>query len=210
VDAEQQIAAMLRVQSLPTVLAVVGGRPVPLFQGALPEAQVRQVLDELLALAAENGINGRLDVADGAPGEPEEPALPPLHQQAYDALENGDLAAAAEAYSAALKQNPADAMATAGLAQVSLLQRTESAPADAVARADADPDDIDLGMVAADVEVVTGRVEEGFHRLVALVRVSVGDDRDRVRARLVELFEVVGGTDERVARARRALASALF
>ncbi len=211
VDAEQQIAAALRVQSLPTVLAVVGGRPVPLFQGALPEAQVRQVIDELLALAAENGINGRLDVGDGAAqGEPEEPALPPLHQQAYDALEAGDLAAAAEAYATALNQNPADAMATAGLAQVALLQRTETAPADAVAAADAAPDDIDLGLVAADVEVATGHVDQGFARLVALVRVSSGDDRDRVRARLVELFEVVGGSDERVARARRALASALF
>ncbi len=212
VEAEKEIAAMLRVQSLPTVIAVVGGRPVPLFQGALPEAQVRQVLDELLTVAEQNGVRGRLSVAGEAPqGEPEEPPLPPLHQKAYDALEAGDLDAAAQAYQQALKENPGDAMAKAGLAQVSLLQRVSAIDlAQARAAAAADPGDVEAALVVADVDLAGGHVEDAFARLVDVVRVTAGDDRDRVRTRLLELFEVVGFDDERVVKARRALASALF
>lgn len=212
VEAEKEIASMLRVQSLPTVLAVVGGRPVPLFQGALPEAQVRQVIDELLTVAAQNGVNGRLNV-DGAaaPAEPAEPELPPLHQQAYDALEADDLDGAAAAYNAALRENPADAMAKAGLAQVSLLQRVKDADlAAARAAAAADPADLDAALLVADLDLVGGHVEDAFVRLIDLVRETFGDEREKVRVRLVELFEVVGAQDERVVQARRSLASALF
>lgn len=213
VEAEKEIAGMLRVQSLPTVLAVVGGRPVPLFQGALPEPQVRQVLDELLSVAEQNGVSGRLNVS-GAPAdqqEPEEPALPPLHQKAFDALEAGDLPAAADAYDLALAQNPADAMAKAGKAQVSLLQRVSALDLDtARAAAAADPGDVEAGLVVADVDLSGGHVEDAFARLIDLVRITAGDDRDKVRNRLLELFEVVGIDDERVMKARRSLASALF
>ncbi len=211
VEAEKDIAAALRVQSLPTVIAVIGGRPLPLFQGAQPEAQVRQVIDEVLAVAAQNGVSGRLSVDGSAPTAPAEPELPPLHQQAYDALEANDLDGAATAYQAALRENPADRMASAGLAQVSLLQRVSTADlAAARAAAAADPADLDAALLVADLDLAGGHVEDGFKRLIDLVRVTAGADRDRVRARLVELFEVVGGDDERVVKARRALASALF
>lgn len=212
VEAEKEIAAMLRVQSLPTVLAVVGGRPVPLFQGAMPEAQVRQVLDELLAVAAQNGVNGRLTVTgDAAPAQPQDEPLPPLHQQAHDAIDNDDLDGAAEAFRAALAQNPADAEAAAGLAQVTLLLRVgESDPATVILAADSAPADLEAGLAAADIEVATGQLEAGFNRLIALIRGTAGDDRDRVRQRLLDLFEVAGGDDPRVTAARRALASALF
>lgn len=212
VEAEKEIASMLRVQSLPTVLAVVAGRPVPLFQGALPEAQVRQVLDDLLSVAEQNGVSGRLTVDGTAPAQEEaEPELPPLHQKAYDALEAGDLDAAVEAYQQAMTENPADAMAKAGLAQVSLLQRIGAVDlASARAASAADPSDIDAALLVADVDVAGGHVEDAFVRLIDLVRVTAGEDRDRVRNRLLELFEVVGLDDERVVKARRALSSALF
>jgi putative thioredoxin len=215
VDASPQIAQAFQVQSIPSVVAVIKGQPVPLFQGAYPADQLRQVLDELLRVAAENGVTGRLDVAEApeqdAAAAPEEPPLPPLHAEAYDAIERDDLDAAADAYRRAITQNPADADAKAGLAQVELMLRTRGADAEAArAAAAADPQDVDAQLLAADLDVMGGHVDDAFGRLVDTVRVTSGDDRDRVRLHLVELFEVVGTDDDRVVSARRALASALF
>lgn len=211
VEAEKEIAAMLRVQSLPTVLAVIGGRPVPLFQGALPEAQLRQVIGELLTLAAQNGVSGRLNVTGAPAGEPQEPPLSPHHQAAHEAIDNDDLLGAADAFRAALAQDPRDAEATAGLAQVTLLQRiSEVDPLAALAAADGDPSDVTLGMIAADVEVASAELEAGFTRLISLIRITAGDEREQLRKRLLDLFEVAGTDDPRVLAARRALAGALF
>lgn len=214
VDASPQIAQAFQVQSIPSVIAVIKGQPVPLFQGAYPADQLRQVLDELLRVAAENGVTGRLDVAAAPEQEvddvPEEPPLPPLHAEAYDAIERDDLDAAADAYRRAIAESPADVDAAAGLAQVELMLRTRGAdPVAALAAAAADPSDVDAQLLAADLDLLGGHVDDAFGRLVDTVRVTAGDDRDRVRERLVVLFGIVGD-DDRVVRARRALASALF
>jgi putative thioredoxin len=212
VDANPRLAQVFQAQSIPMVVAVVKGQPVPLFQGALPEQQVRAYLDELLRVAAANGVTGRLD-AD-APAEQEgdvEAELPPLHQEAYDAIERDDLPAAKAAYELALVQDPADDLARAGLAQVSLLLRTQGAdPQQARAAAAAAPSDPRAQLLVADIDLLGGHVEDAFARLVDTVRVTSGEDRELVRAHLVELFEVVGPTDPRVVSARRALTSALF
>jgi putative thioredoxin len=217
VDANPQISQAFGVQSIPTVVAVIKGQPVPLFQGAVPEAQVRQVFEELLRVAAANGVTGTVQVGDGQaageeePEEPEEPPLPPLHQEAYDAIERDDLDAAADAYRRALAETPADDLARAGLAQVELMRRTRDADLQQAREAAAtDPDDIEANMLAADLDVLGGHVEDAFSRLVDLVRATSGEDRERVRQRLLELFEVVGGDDPRVLAARRSLANALF
>lgn len=211
VDANPQIAQAFQVQSIPSVVAILKGQPVPLFQGAYPEEQVRQYFDELLRVAQANGVTGRLDVGVVDAEEPAEPPLPPLHQEAYDAIERDDLDAAADAYRRALSESPADAEAAAGLAQVALLQRTRTADLQAArAAAAADPADLDAQLLVADLDVLGGHVEDAFARLVGVVRATSGEDRERVRARLVELFTVVGTDDPRVATARRALASALF
>lgn len=213
VDANQRIAAAFQVQSIPAVFAVIKGQPVPLFQGALPEGQVRQYLDELLRVAEANGVTGTVPV--GEPGEAPEPAAEPAHDprfdDAYDAIERGDWDAAAAAYRSLLDQAPGDADAKAGLAQVELMRRTDGLdPAAALAAADAAPADVEAALAAADVELLEGRPEDAFARLVACVRAVSGDERDAVRARLLELFEVVGSDDPRVAKARTALANALF
>ena len=213
VDANPQIGQAFGVQSIPTVVAVIKGQPVPLFQGAVPEPQVRKVFDELLRVAAENGVTGRLEAGEdeAEAEEPVEPELPPLHQEAYDAIDRGDLDAAADAYQRALAESPADEMARAGLAQVELLRRTADLDLDQVrAAAATDPADVEAGLRCADLDALGGHVEDAFSRLVDLVRVTSGDERERVRLRLVELFEVVGTEDPRVLAARRALASALF
>jgi len=214
VDANPQLSQAFQVQSIPSVFAVVKGQPIPLFQGAQPEAQVRQVLTELLRVAAANGVNGTVavDTPDPDPdAEPAEEPLPPLHQAAYDAIEREDYAAAVRAYEQALLESPADDLARVGLAQVRLLERTRDADLVAArAAAAADPDDVDAQILVADLDLLGGHVEDSFTRLVDTVRRTSGDDRDRVRSHLVELFAVVGAQDPRVPAARLALANALF
>jgi putative thioredoxin len=215
VDANPQVAQAFQVQSIPTVFAVLKGQPIPLFQGAQPEAQVRQVLTELLRVAAANGVTGVVQspgsAEDADPVEPAEELLPPLHQAAYDAIEAGDYAAAVRAYEQALRENPADDLARVGLAQVRLLERTADVDASAArATAAADPDDVEAQILVADIDLLGGHVEDAFGRLVDAVRRTSGADRDRVRTHLVELFEVVGPDDPRVPAARVALANAVF
>lgn len=210
-EANPQVAAAFQAQSVPTVVAVLAGQPLPLFQGAYPREQVRGVIDQLLAAAEANGITGRVAASAPQPEEEPEPELPPLHQSAYDAIERGDLDAAQDSYEQALRENPRDAMARAGLAQVGLMQRTAGVDPRAAREAGAArPDDVDAQLLVADVDLFAGAVEDAFGRLVDVVRRTSGADRDRVRERLVELFEVVGTDDPRVVAARRALASALY
>lgn len=212
-DAEQRLAAAFQVQSIPSVFAVIKGQPLQMFQGALPEAQVRQVLDEVLRVAESNGVTGRAGAAEPAVEADEEaaPALPPLHAEAMAALDKGDVDAAADAFRRALAESPADAEAASGLAQVELLQRVRGVDAAAVRRAAATrPDDVAAQTVAADLDLAGGHVEDAFARLVDLVRRTAGDDREAARLHLVTLFGVVGNADPRVAAARRDLASALF
>ncbi|WP_229403112.1 tetratricopeptide repeat protein [Micromonospora okii] len=190
-----RIAQMFQVQGIPTVYAVVGGRPVDAFSGVVPEAQLRQWIGAVLKA-------GGVSVA-----EPEDPRL----DEADDALMSGDLDAAERAYRKILAESPADAAAEAGLAQVGLARRVAGAdPGAALAAADADPDDVAAQLLAADVEVLSGMAEQAYQRLVGLVRRTSGEDRERARQHLVGLFTVAGPDDPAVASARRALASALF
>jgi putative thioredoxin len=211
VDANPRLGQAFQVQSIPAVFAVLQGQPVPLFQGAVPEPQVRQYLDELLRVAEANGVTGRLaGQDDAAPAEAEAPH-DPRYDEAYDAIERGDYDAAAAAYRALLDQAPADADARAGLAQVELLRRTADLDAQAVHQAAAArPDDVDAQVAAADLELVEGAIDDAFRRLIELIRRTSGDDRERARQHLLDMFEVVGGADDRVAKARTALANALF
>lgn len=209
-DANPQIAQAFGAQSAPMVAAVLAGQPVPLFQGPAPREQIRPVVDQVLQAAQANGLTGTVTARE-VPQEAPEPELPPLHQKAYDAIERDDLETATAAYEQALRENPRDHDARAGLAQVGLLARTRDADLAAVRTAAADrPTDVDAQLAVADLDVLGGKVVDAFDRLVDLLRATAGDDRERVRVRLVELFEVVGGEDPRVVAARRAMASALY
>jgi putative thioredoxin len=213
VDANPGLLRAFQIQSVPVTIGLVQGQPVPLFAGIQDEQEIRPVIDELLKVAVQHGVTGKVDV--GAPGEgeeiAEEPPLPPLHQEAYDAIERGDLEAAAAAYRRALKENPADADAELGLAQVGLMQRTTGVDLQEARAAAADnPSDIAAQTLVADLDVLGGHVEDAFLRLVDLVRNTTGDDREQVRTHLLSLFSVVGQHDERVRKARGSLMSALF
>ena len=213
VDTSPRIAQDFGVQAIPSVFAVLKGQPMELFQGALPEPQLRELVAELMRVAAANGVTGRVEGLEGegaADAEPE-PEGDPRFDAAYDAIEAGDWDAAEAAYQAVLNQTPADPEAKAGLAQVALLRRTDGADAaTALAAADAAPDSLDAQALAADIELLTGRVDEAFARLVALVARTSGDERTAARDHLLGLFLLVGDTDPRVGKARTALANALF
>lgn len=210
VDAEQQIAAAFQVQSIPSVYAVIGGQVVPLFQGAMPEQQIRPALDKLLEVAASQGVNGTLASGEAPALVEEEPPGDPRFDVAFQAIEVGDWAAARQAYKRILDETPADSEAAAGLAVVDLYERTEGFDHDvALVEASESSDDVATQLRAADVEALRGQWSACFDRLIAVVRATGGDEREQVRNRLIELF-TVAGDDPAVGPARLALANALF
>ncbi|MFH0242326.1 tetratricopeptide repeat protein [Streptomyces sp. HK10] len=218
VDRNQMIFQQFGVQGIPAVFAVVAGQALPLFQGAAPEQQVREVLDQLVQVAEQRfgitGISG-VPVEDGESGEqaPAEPGTPedPALAAAHSALDAGDLGGAIQAYRNVLAGDPASTEARLGLAQAELLQRVQGLDA-AQVRKDAagSPADARAQLRAADLDLAGGHVEDAFGRLVETVRRTAGDDREAARVRLLELFEVVGHEDPRVVAARGALARVLF
>jgi putative thioredoxin len=217
VDANPRIAQLFGVQSIPTVVAIAGGQPVDAFTGAQPEPQIRQWIGALLdALRERMPAIAAAEAGDGGGGDDELPAevyeepVDPRFAAAEDAFEAGDFTAAEQAYQQILAAEPANEDAKAALAQVRFTARAEAADPGVVAKADADPADLDAQLAAADVEVAEQQVDQAFARLIATVRNSAGDDRDKVRSHLVELFGLFPADDPRVAKARRALASALF
>ncbi|WP_405960194.1 tetratricopeptide repeat protein [Streptomyces sp. NBC_00024] len=219
VDANQMLMQQFGIQGIPAVFAVVAGQALPLFQGAAPEQQIRSTLDQLVQVAEQRfGLTGLVvdpDAESDAPVEaaPQIPAGPYDHllEAAVHALDAGDFGGAVQAYKNVLSDDPGNTEAKLGLAQAELLQRVQGADPQDVRKAAAEnPDDAQAQIAAADLDLVGGHVEDAFGRLIDTVRRTAGDDRDAVRTRLLELFEVVGGDDPRVAAARRALARALF
>jgi putative thioredoxin len=208
VDANQRIAAAARVQSIPTVLAFVGGQPVHGFMGALPEAQVRAWLDEVLAAAAGQAPGAApADVAAVVPEPPSDPG----YDEADEAVGRGDLDAAAAAYRAVQDRNPGDSEASLLLARVNLLRRGRAHDERVTRKRAADaPQDVDAALAVADLDMLGGHVEEAVLRLTDLIRSTAGEERDQIRARLLELFGVLDADDPRLAAGRRALSSALF
>ncbi|MEV6054187.1 tetratricopeptide repeat protein [Streptomyces sp. NPDC052107] len=216
VDANQMLMQQFGVQGIPAVFAVVAGQALPLFQGAAGEQQIRQTLDQLVEVAEQRfGLTGLTVDPDAQPGEvvaqeqvgPYDAAL----NAAAEALDAGDLGGAIRAYQNVLADDPAHPEAKLGLAQAELLQRVQGFDRQKVRQEAAEkPKDVDAQIAAADLDLVGGHVEDAFGRLIETVRRTVGDDRDTVRRRLLELFEVVGPEDPRVVGARRALARALF
>ncbi|MFG3657502.1 tetratricopeptide repeat protein [Streptomyces sp. NPDC047706] len=218
VDANQMLMQQFGIQGIPAVFAVVAGQALPLFQGAAGEAQIRQTLDQLVTVAEQRfGLTGLTVDPEADPGGGEAPAQAPAGpydaalNAAAQALDAGDMGGAVQAYKNVLADDPANPEAKLGLAQAELLQRVQGLDAKQVRKEAAEkPADAQAQIAAADLDLVGGHVEDAFGRLIDTVRRTAGEDRDAVRLRLLELFEVVGADDPRVTAARRALARALF
>ncbi len=207
VDANPRIAQLFGAQSIPTIVAIAGGQPVDAFSGALPEPEIRKWINALLD-ALRDKLPGIRD-AEAAGGPVEEPE-DPRFTEAEEAFERGDFAAAQAAYERILDVEPANELAKNALAQVKFTARAESADPDARAKADADPSDLAAQLDAADLDIAENDVEAGFKRLIDAVRRTAGEDRNKVREHLVALFDLFDPADDRVMKARRDLASALF
>jgi putative thioredoxin len=205
--ANPQLTQAFQVQQVPTVAAIIGGRPVQLYVGDYPEAEVRQILDQVLALATEQGVTGTLPAA-AADEVPAAQPLPPHHQEAFDAISAGDYASAIAEYKTAIAQNPRDALAVAGLAQVSLLQRLDGLDADEV-RAAAASGDLDAKLALADLDVSFGDAGAAFELLLDLFPTLDPAGKNTVRTRLLDYFEILGD-DPLVAPARRRLTTLLY
>jgi putative thioredoxin len=211
VDAQPKIAGAFGVQAVPTVVAVLGGQVAPLFQGTASRAEIGALLDQVLQLAASNGVVGRADpvLPEGPDGQPEEVADPRF--EAADAkLAEEDFEGAVAEFDKVLAQTPGDKVALAGKAQAGLLARVSAADQAAVMAAAADPHDVDAQLGAADIELLSGQIEAAFARLISVIRSTAGEDRDRARVRLLSLFDTMDAADPRVLKARRDLATALY
>lgn len=214
VDASPQIAQALRVQAVPTVLAIFQGQAVTGFQQVLPEQEVRRWLDELMG-AVEQFYQANPDARPAEAGErqDDEPAGPPADPDllaAEEAVDKGDLDAAEAAYQRLLVRSPGNEDAKMGLAGVGLIKRTADVdPAD-VQRRMQDPADIDAQLLAADLEMLSSAIDEAFDRIIGVVKRTSGDDRDKARRHLLGLFDALPAEDPSLAKARRALSSALF
>jgi putative thioredoxin len=206
VDANPAIGQALQVQSIPTIFGVVGGQLVPLFQGALPEAKVREWIDKLLTLASEHGVTG---LAEGAPelSEAEAAAAGPDYdadlRAGDDAMDRGDLDGAEAGYKALLARKPGEQDATQGLARVALLRRADTPLPEGA-------DEVTKVTRSADLAILQGRAEAAVEALIDLVRRTSGAERDRARQHLLGLFELFGPDEQLTIEGRRSLSSALF
>jgi putative thioredoxin len=209
VDANPRLAQAFQAQSIPMVVAIIGGQMVDAFLGAMPEAQVKQWLQQVLAAAEQLGV--RQAGADGAEPADALDDLPPALSVARDAMEGGDLDGAARALEKALADAPGDPLAKSWLSQVNLMRRVSSYDPMTVSReAAAHPDDVAAQLRAADFEMAGGDAEKAFDRILAVIKRTAGADRNTARLHLLDLFEVLPPDDERLKKARTQLTLLLF
>lgn len=202
VDTQPQVAQALQIKSVPVAIAIIGEQLLPLFESVPPADQVRLVINKLLELAAQKGVGSAPEGPTEIPMEPEEAA-------AYAAMEKGDYKAAKLSYEAWLKRKPNEQVAVVGLAQVNLMLRIDGLDP-VLTLKNSKADDVTSQMMCADIEIATGNYEAAFDRLLNAVRSMAGDDREKAKAHLISLFNLVDPIDPRLVKARGQLASALF
>ena len=202
VDAQPQVAQALQIKSVPVAIAIIGEQLLPLFESVPPADQLRLVINKLLELASQKGIGSAPDGPTELPMEPEEAA-------AYAAMEKGDYKAAKLSYEAWLKRKPNEQVAVVGFAQVNLMLRIDGLDP-VLTLKNAKDNDLTSQLMCADIEIATGNYEAAFDRLIKAVKSFTGDDRDKAKAHLISLFNLVDPTDPRLVKARSQLASALF
>ena len=206
-DSNVNVAKAFKVGSAPTVLALLRGQPVPLFDGDQPEANIQVVFDRVLEIAAENNIAGTVTVEGSAEADLL-PAMPPRHQAAYDAIDAGNYALAVSEYEAALRENPGDNLAAIGLAQVNLLIRTEGIDFEKVLSSA--PDSAEETLLKADACMAVGHPAQAFSTILTRFAAVFGDEREVLRKHLLELFSICPPELPELADARRQLAALLY
>ena len=202
VDSQPQVAQALQIKSVPVAIAIVAEQLLPLFESVPPADQVRLVINKLLELASQKGVGS-------APEGPTEIPMEAEEEAAYAAMEKADYKAAKLSYEAWLKRKPNEAVAIVGLAQVNLMIRIEGLDP-VLTLKNAKADDLTSQLMCADIQIASGDLTGAFDRLLAVIKSNTGDQRDKAKAHLITLFNLVDPTDLRLVKARSELASVLF
>jgi putative thioredoxin len=202
VDSQPQVAQALQIKSVPVAIAIVAEQLLPLFESVPPADQVRLVINKLLELASQKGVGSAPDGPTEIPMEAEEEA-------AYAAMEKGDYKAAKLSYEAWLKRKPNEQVAIVGLAQVNLMIRIDGLDP-VLTLKNAKDDDLNSQLMCSDIQIASGDLSGAFDRLLAVIKSNTGDQRDKAKAHLISLFNLVDPTDPRLVKARGELASVLF
>ena len=202
VDSQPQVAQALQVKAVPIAIAIVAEQLLPLFESVPQIDQVRLVINKLLELASQKGVGQAPEVLAEIPLEPEE-------QAAYAALEKSDFKAAKIAYESWLKRKPNEPAAVIGLAQVDLMLRVDGLDPELTLKS-AKSDDLTSQLMCADIEIATGNNEAAFTRLLNVIRSFSGDEKDKAKLHLIQLFNLVNPSDPSLLKARNELASLLF
>lgn len=201
------VAQAFAVKEVPSVVALVKGQPIPLFEGDQTEDAIKTVLDRLLQVAGENGVTGSLEISAEF-AEPTVQDLPVKHRAAFDAIDAGDYAEAVSQYESALRENPADSMAVAGLAQAKLLLRTKDIDFETVLGST--PNDFESCVLRADACVAVGHAAEGYEVILKRFAAADKEEREKLRKHLLDLFAVSPPDAPELAQARKALAGLLY
>ena len=202
VDSQPQVAQALQVKAVPIAIAIVAEQLLPLFESVPQIDQVRLVINKLLELASQKGVGQAPEFLAEIPLEPEE-------QAAYAALEKSDFKAAKIAYESWLKRKPNEPAAVIGLAQVDLMLRVEGLDPELTLK-NAKSDDLTSQLMCADIEIATGNNEAAFTRLLNVIRSFSGDEKEKAKLHLIQLFNLVNPSDPSLLKARNELASLLF
>jgi putative thioredoxin len=229
IDQNPELAQQLRIQSVPTVYAFLGGQPVTGFAGAQPESQIKALVDRLIGGAG----GGEMDGAD-------------LLQVAQEAAEHGDTHTAAQLFQQVLAEDPAQPVALGGLARCLIAERqfaeakrlldeapkevaghvavsgakaalalAEEAgelgdPTNLLSRVQADDDDHDARYRLATIMFLRGQAEAAMGHLVQIVKRDRTWKDDLARKQLVKFFDALGPKHPATLKGRRMLSTVLF
>jgi putative thioredoxin len=209
VDANPRLAQAFQAQSIPMVVAIIGGQMVDAFLGAMPESQIRQWLSQVLAVGEQLGVRPAGASAEAGEAEAAE-EFPPAYVQAQELMEQGDMDGAARVIEKALAETPGDPVLKSWLAQVNLIKRVDGYDPAAVQAAAADPADNDAQLRLADLALASGETGAAFDRVLNVIRRTSGEDRNKARLHLLDLFEIFPPDDPTVKQARMTLTALLF
>ncbi len=200
VQSQPQLAQAFGVGQTPTVMAILGGQPAPLFQGDQPEQQISGVINQLLQAAVQNGISGSVNL-----GEEQKPDLAGL---IANLISQGQIELAEQELDKALKQEPNDEQLISMKRQIELMKRMGDVDLNEALQIESD--DPDQLRKKSDALLVHGDAQKALDNLLDKFMLATDDDKDKLRAHLLELFELIGNSDPFVLKARARLASLLF
>jgi len=232
VDENQELAAQMRIQSIPAVYAFFQGRPVDGFVGAQPESALKQFIQKLAKLGAgEQGpspIDEALEHAEAALKEGDHEAASAIFAQILEhepdnlkaiggmvrcCIAVGELDQAKHFLSqvpAAQANDPAIVGARAQIELAEAGQKAAGQSQELRARVDANPKDFEARFALAQALFAGGEREGGVDQLLEIIRLNRAWNEEAARKELVKFFEAMGPTDPLTLNARRRLSSLLF